>query len=149
MCTQLLPQTQWMCLGKLCTIIIFFWSDVRCVCVCVSIYVLMYKHLNDTNKVIRTLCSNFILTLVARLTTAPVSCELKSFTSELHSDLSTRCSYSSFWMCCFDGQKWFTHFLIPFLSFSCSSRRLLEHDSVNGCYIISLYYLCRFLVLKF
>lgn len=148
MCTQLLPQTQWMCLGKLCTIIIFF--GLMCVvCVCVSIYVLMYKHLNDTNKVIRTLCSNFILTLVARLTTAPVSCELKSFTSELHSDLSTRCSYSSFWMCCFDGQKWFTHFLIPFLSFSCSSRRLLEHDSVNGCYIISLYYLCRFLVLKF
>lgn len=114
MCTQLLPQTQWMCLGEQCTV----FSGL--VCVCVRIYEYTYNHLNDTNKMIRTLCSNYTNTC-SQIDDSTGFVRIEKFYLEItlsfgHTRTHVVCSQTSFWVCvfCFDGQKWFTYCLTPF-----------------------------------
>lgn len=92
--------------------------------VCVRLWMCRHKHLNDTNNVIRTLCTNYTNTC-SQIDDSTGFVRIEKFCLEITLSFEHSAAHTLFVrihvfrMCvcarCFDGQEWFTCCLIPLL----------------------------------
>lgn len=101
------------------------------------------------NKVIRTLCSNYIPTLVSQIDDSTGFVRIEKFYLEITLSFERNvCVRIQVFECVvLTGKNGYAHFLIPFRSRSRSSlRQMLEYMTrLTACCVISLYQLCCFL----
>lgn len=120
---------------------IFF--SVWCACERASMSIWVHKHLNDTNNVIRTLCSNYTNTC-SQIDDSTGFVRIEKFYLEitLSFEHSTHIARSHSRLCVHvvltgrNGSLVVSSLFTPHILRS--SRQIFEHDSVNGCYVISL-----------